>query len=170
MSEMQLFLLAGAAIGVLLLWWALSLKKTHSLKRIARRAQRGEEGAEALLIREGYSIISRQECAEVRMDVDGETHKSFVRVDLIVSKDGRNYLVEVKTGKQANVDLPNVRRQLFEYRHIFNTDGILFVDMNNESVSEISFETEDAGAFPISIFLAGVFCGIILAIFIQSFF
>ena len=103
------------------------------------------------------------------MYLDGEPCESFVRADYIVKKGGKTYLAEVKTGKQANVHLPNVRRQLFEYQNIFDTDGILFIDMNNYAIIEVSFNRSKAINANGKYFLAGVFTGVCLMAFILSF-
>jgi glutamate/tyrosine decarboxylase-like PLP-dependent enzyme len=166
MSDQGLLVL-GILIGVVALWLALAWYKRHKYRKISKRGRQGEADAETLLERLGYTIISRQERGTVRFTVDGQVHESTDRADLIVAKKGRTYVAEVKTGAQANVDLPHVRRQLFEYSHVFETDGILFVDMNTRSVSEVSFEASEDPHFPLGPFLAGAACGIFVVLIIM---
>ena len=103
------------------------------------------------------------------MSVDGERVESFIKADYLVRKDGSDFLVEVKTGKQANVRLPNVRRQLFEYQNIFQTDGILFIDMNKYDIIEVAFDDPATNALPLKSFLSGLLVGVLLVVFIYSY-
>lgn len=121
-------------------------------------------------MRRGYTILEAQVRRPVVMHVDGERIESFIKADYLVSKGGRTYLVEVKTGKQANVRLPNVRRQLFEYQNIFQTDGILFMDMNKYDIIEVSFDEDGTVRPALGVFLSGLAAGIVLTVFIYSYF
>lgn len=166
----QILLALGVLIGMLALWRTLSWQKKYKYKKVSRRALQGETDAADLLEQLGYIIVSRQERGTVRFFVDGQVHESTVRADLIVTKQGRTYVAEVKTGAQANVDLPNVRRQLFEYHHVFQTDGILFVDMNTRSVSKVVFETEENTMIQLRPFLTGFVCGVVIVLSITYLF
>ena len=170
MNEQLLFIVAGLVAGMALFSWYSKLRKRHRLVKISQRAQKGEAKAEKLLEREGYTVLSSQERRSVTMIVDGEPHESFVRADYIVSKRGKTYLAEVKTGKQANVLLPNVRRQLYEYQNIFDTDGILFLDMNKYAIIEVAFTRSNAPSPDLKYFISGVFVGVCLTIFIFSYY
>ena len=114
-------------------------------------------------------------CKELGIDAlvviggDGERVESFIKADYLVRKDGRDFLVEVKTGKQANVRLPNVRRQLFEYQNIFQTDGILFIDMNKYDIIEVAFDDPATSTLPLKSFLSGLLVGVLLVVFIYSY-
>lgn len=166
----ELWLLAlGLVAGIVLYRFVAKRIKQRKLAQVSKRAKLGEKEAEKLLQSKGYTILSSQERRSVVMYLDGEPCESFVRADYIVKKGGKTYLAEVKTGKQANVHLPNVRRQLFEYQNIFDTDGILFIDMNNYAIIEVSFNRSKAINANGKYFLAGVFTGVCLMAFILSF-
>ena len=106
----------------------------------------------------------------MKMMIGKERYESFIKADFIVEKNHKRYLAEVKTGKQANPRLPNVRRQLFEYQNLFETDGILFIDMNKYDIIEVSFTVPETMKGEYKYFLAGVFVGICLMVFIFSYF
>lgn len=169
MDEWLIWLVVGALFGACCLQYLWKKLRQHERRAVAKRAQTGESDAEKLLRRQGYTILDAQVRRPVGMTVDGERVESFIKADYLVRKSGRIFLVEVKTGKQANVRLPNVRRQLFEYQNIFHTDGILFIDMNKYDIMEVSFD-EDRGAQPtLGIFLGGVLAGVLITVLIYSY-
>ena len=162
------------AVGVLLGAWVIRLvlqkKKTRSLKKISERAKVGESEAAKLLQNKGYHIVEEQARMPVKMLIGKECYESFIKADFIVEKNQKRYLAEVKTGKQANPRLPNVRRQLYEYQNLFETDGILFIDMNNYDIIEVSFTIPKTMKVEYKYFFSGVFVGICLMVFIFSYF
>ncbi|MEE0434127.1 MAG: hypothetical protein UDB11_01805 [Peptococcaceae bacterium] len=171
MEPVQFFwLLLGLLLGIVVVRYALRQKKRYERRQISRRAQQGEAEAEKLLQRAGYTILDAQVRRPVVMTVDGERIESYIKADYLVAKKGKDYLVEVKTGKQANVRLPQVRRQLFEYQNIFRTDGILFIDMNKYDMMEVSFDDLSQTPRPMmGAFLAGLLVGVCLMVFIYSY-
>ncbi len=63
-----------------------------------------------------------------------------LKADLLVAKGGRQFVAEVKTGTLApQIRTSATRRQLLEYRLAYDVDGVLLVDMENGSISEIDF-------------------------------
>ena len=61
--------------------------------------------------------------------VDGEATRIELRADYVVTRQGRRYVAEVKTGRVApRIETASTRRQLLEYRHAFDVDGVLLVD------------------------------------------
>lgn len=168
-DELILFVI-GLLLGAWLIKFFLQQKKTRSLKKISERAKLGESEAMKLLQQEGYHIIEEQARMPVKMMIGKERYESFIKADFIVEKNHKRYLAEVKTGKQANPRLPNVRRQLFEYQNLFETDGILFIDMNKYDIIEVSFTVPETMNGEYKYFLAGVFIGICLMVFIFSYF
>lgn len=146
MKSMELDL---RAIGVIVTLGAIALVSTGRLywdrtsrrwrlARLRKRARRGERDAEALLGRLGYRIVDRQAGATLVYEVDGEPREASVRADLLVTRRGRRYVAEVKTGREAprptNVA---TRRQLLEYAHAFDVDGLLLVDAERGEVHEV---------------------------------
>ena len=146
MEKQLIWLVLGVALALLFVSWSREKWTRHQRRAVARRAQSGENRAEKLLAQRGYTIL-----------------------DALVRKDGRDFLVEVKTGKQANVRLPNVRRQLFEYQNIFQTDGILFIDMNKYDIIEVAFDDPATSALPLKSFLSGLLVGVLLVVFVYSY-
>ena len=136
-----------AAIALVSLWlfhrltgaWGAWRRSLIARKRGAR-AVRGEHDAELLLEEEGYDIIERQLRKTWALDCDGEDTEFELRADLLVSKDGRQYIAEVKTGERAP-DLRNAttRRQLLEYAVAYESPTILLVDVEGEEIHEVTF-------------------------------
>lgn len=59
---------------------------------------------------------------------------------MLAERRGRIYVVEVKTGKVApNPETRATRRQLLEYAHAFDTDGVLLADMESRKLMAIEF-------------------------------
>ena len=170
MDDWILWLVLGAFFGVFALRFFWQRLKLAERRAVARRAKEGENKAVKLLQEHGYRILAEQERRNVSLIVNGERIESFIKADFIVSKRGYTYLVEVKTGAQANVRLPNVRRQLFEYQNIFQTDGILFIDMNKYDIMTVSFENSKSNSPSLRIFLLGILGGILLMVFIYSYY
>ncbi len=108
---------------------------------------RGEQEAELLLEREGYEILERQLSEEWLFLCDSKETSFQLRADLLVRKDDRDYIAEVKTGDKAP-DLKNAatRRQLLEYALAYDSPTILLVDVERGTIHEVYFpllSTED---------------------------
>lgn len=170
MSVLLISLVLGCLIGGSVFQLYARLKKSRSLKKVSKRAQLGESEAVALLQSKGYRIVDEQVRMPVRMLINDEIYESFVKADLIVEKHNKRYVVEVKTGKQANIHLPNVRRQLYEYQNIFQPDGILFVDMNNYDIMNVIFKMPGTKFPQLGSFFLGVVSGVCLILIILSYF
>ncbi len=170
MIEQLILVFAGCLLGAWLLRALTRAKKTRALKMISERAKIGESEAATLLQKQGYRILEEQARMPVEMMIGGERYESFIKADFIVEKNHKRYLAEVKTGKQANPRLPNVRRQLFEYQNLFETDGILFIDMNNYDIIEVSFFMPKIMKPEYKYYLGGVFTGVCIMVFIFSYF
>lgn len=71
---------------------------------------------------------------------DGEGTDFELRADLLVERQGQQYVAEVKTGSSAP-DLSNAgtRRQLLEYSLAYQSPVILLVDVERDRVVEVSF-------------------------------
>ena len=105
-----------------------------------RRALEGESYAEQLLQDEGYCIEDRQVMGSWCMWNNGEAEEVSVRADLLVSKRGRSFIAEVKTGRLApDPCFPATRRQLLEYQMVFDVDGVLLVDVEDGLVLTVEF-------------------------------
>lgn len=128
----------GVVLGLLFARWL----RGFSSRSRNRVAQHGEADAERILERAGYRVVERQARAEWSMLVDGEEVPVEVRIDLLVSRRGKRYVAEVKTGDRAPDPChPPTRRQLLEYALIFDAREVLLVDVPKGSVRAISFPT-----------------------------
>lgn len=100
----------------------------------------GEVEAEGWLERKGYRILERQVERKVPLIVEGEEWECVVRADFLVERDGRVWVVEVKTGRVApDPTSPTTRRQLLEYCLVFGSDRLLLLDMESRQLQTIVF-------------------------------
>ena len=121
------------------------LTRLHRRLRIRGRqqlARSGEQQAEGLLREHGYFIEGSQVTHYYVVECDGHPHTVKLRADYLVRQDGRRYLAEVKTGSEAP-SLANAatRRQLLEYAHAYDVDGVLLVDMTAAQIHAVAFPT-----------------------------
>jgi Holliday junction resolvase-like predicted endonuclease len=139
-----LCLLGGAA---LLLWCgallggALSRRAQRRSGRLFNeRGQRGELEAEKLLRSLGYRVLGRHVAGRYALEVDGTPEDVQLIADLLVERDGRELVVEVKTGRQApRLGHADTRRQMLEYQLAFGVPGVLLVDAEAKLVREVRF-------------------------------
>ncbi len=129
------------ALVCLLAARALGRRRSRSLaRRRWARAAAGEALAEDLLAERGFAIVLRQAGLVWSIECDGEPHPVELRADLLVERDGRRYVAEVKTGASAPL-LTNAatRRQLLEYCVAYQVDSVLLVDVEAQAVREVTF-------------------------------
>lgn len=115
-------------------------RSRRAARRRWQRAARGEVEAEDLLAGLGFAVVDRQAGLVWSIECDGEAHPVELRADLLVERDGRRYVAEVKTGQSAPL-LTNAatRRQLLEYSVAYDVDSVLLVDVEAQAVREITF-------------------------------
>ena len=116
-----------------------------ALRRRWTRAVAGELAAEDMLAERGFAILDRQAGMVWSIECDGEPHLVELRADLVVERDGRRYVAEVKTGVSAPL-LTNAatRRQLLEYCIAYDVDSVLLVDVEAQAVREITFRFSES--------------------------
>lgn len=136
------------SLVALTLWVRAKLTRAGARRRARKRSRRaiaGEVRAETLLESLGYDIESRQEPCVWTIYVDGEAHEVSLRADLLVSRDGRSYIAEVKTGAKApKLTTAATRRQLLEYRLAYpDIAGVLLVDAESNRVMDVEFPRVD---------------------------
>lgn len=123
----------AAALAVALLW-ALAIavgrwRVATARRRRFLRAREGEREAAGLLEAGGFAIEGAQVATHYDAIVDGDATRIELRADYVVTRRGRRYVAEVKTGRVApRIETASTRRQLLEYRHAFDVDGVLLVD------------------------------------------
>jgi hypothetical protein len=128
--------IVALAVGI---WIAGALRRIATRRR-SRVAFAGEVEAEALLRGRGYKVVERQARATFHICVDGADVPIEVRADLIVSRRGRTYVAEVKTGSIAPDPTHGpTRRQLLEYALVFRASEVLLVDVPAGAIREVSF-------------------------------
>ncbi len=140
-------LMLGVVLVLAFAWW----RARHRVGRRNRRRQviaaAGEGEAEAVLAAEGFRVLDRQITARWTLGVDGEPRAVHCRADLLVEARSRStlprghrFVAEVKTGARAiDPAHPATRRQLMEYLHVFDVDGVLLVDMRHRRVHHVEF-------------------------------
>lgn len=109
-------------------------------KKRAVISNRAEQKAEKWLKRNGFQIIERQQSRPLIIKAGTTHHRYQIRIDFLVKKSGRTYVVEVKSGSQnRHITNRETRRQLLEYFLAYQPDGIILFDMETKKFSEIKF-------------------------------
>ena len=129
------------ALGLLGLGvWARRLLRSRVAHRRARRALRGEKRAATLLRDHGYRVRDAQLATTYHPRLAGQSWPVALRADYLVSRRGKHYVAEVKTGDRApSLAHPPTRRQLLGYSVAFDVDGVLLVDVEAGLVQEVEF-------------------------------
>lgn len=122
-------------VGVLLgRAWRLRVERRRAA-RARRLGRRGEQAGLALLARAGYRVVETQPSGEIALLVDGVEARFPVRADALVTRDGGLWVAEIKAGPaNATLSHRNTRRQILEYIHAFDADGVLLVDVPGRCV------------------------------------
>jgi hypothetical protein len=133
---------AAIGLGFIAYRWfrrfRLRLRWSHA-RKIERQASR-------LLADLGYQVLDSQVEATYTLLVDGEPSTVTLRADYLVSRRGRQFVAEVKSGQVApRLDTAATRRQILEYGVAFQVDGILLVDGESRQIHEIAFPTPNRG-------------------------
>lgn len=111
-----------------------------ALQERAQHAARGEELAKRLLERQGFRVQAEQMTGGYTMCVNGVDVKVKLRADLIAEREGKRWLVEVKTGQDAvRYDYAPTRRQLLEYAVAYPVDGVLLLDADRARMVQVEF-------------------------------
>ena len=142
LGQTSAFLLALAVALIVAVAWSAwtRFRGREARSERSRSALRAEDDARDLLESEGYTVVDAQSAASWSMDVDGEPIDLDVRADLLVERDGRTFVAEVKTGRRApDPTHPATRRQLLEYWLVFDVDGVLLVDMESRRIRTVRF-------------------------------
>ncbi len=106
-----------------------------------KRGLRMEAKGERLLRRYGFHIEALQEPLEGRVIVGGKPITYQLRPDALVSRKGRRYVAEIKTGSVAGNPLSKeTRRQLLEYQFFSERDSLLFVNADEGTLTEVRFD------------------------------
>lgn len=135
-----------AAIGFLIVfvllvqyWWREEGNKIAASERLERGLQKEQE-ARSLLKKWGYSIVAEQTEYKHELVVDGQLIAPPMRIDYMVERRGKRYVVEVKSGEKAiTMWHAPTRRQILEYALVVPCDGVFLLDMESKRMSQIVF-------------------------------
>lgn len=132
----------AAALAVVVLWSA--LRRWWRRARMRARFERGAEGereAAALLTAAGFAIEGAEVVHRYPVFVDGDPVTIELRADYLVRRGGARFVAEVKTGRAApRIETATTRRQLLEYQHAFDVEGVLLVDADAGAIHLVAFE------------------------------
>ena len=117
------------------LWW-----KNFLFMLVRKRGKKGERTSIQLLEKNGYTVLDEQIKLNGYFYINDELNEFDLRPDLLVEKDGVQYIAEIKTGEVANPSNRNTRRQLHEYSYYSNQDVVLLVDPIKKSIKRLSFK------------------------------
>jgi hypothetical protein len=132
--------LALVLLGAKLGRWLSERALVRNARAYNERGQRGEQKAERLLKKLGYRVRGRQVAGSYELLVDGTLERVQLSADLIVERNGRELVAEVKTGRNApRVTYAETRRQMLEYQLAFKVPGVLLVDVEENHVREVQF-------------------------------
>ena len=131
------FLIFIACLVIFFIWlgWKIRLWWKNFLFMLVRnRGKKGERSSINLLEKNGYKVLDEQIKLNGYFFIDDELNEFDLRPDLLVEKDGIEYIAEIKTGEVANPSNRNTRRQLQEYSYYGNQDVVLLVDPIMKSI------------------------------------
>lgn len=106
-------------------------------RRHARRGQRGERLARALLERAGYSVLAEQPRRTIRLRVSGKQRSYEVIPDFLCERAGERFVADAKTGAGADPLTSATRRQLLEYASAFGVDLALVIDVPRAEILRV---------------------------------
>lgn len=138
--------LLGAAIG--LTWYITRHRATRGRRTSLTAAAHGramEALAPAMLQRRGFEVLAEQVDCRYEFLVDGDPREATLRADMLAARDGKRYVVEVKTGKSGKATHRGTRRQLLEYAMYYDVDAVLLLDADRDVVFEVTFPAEPDG-------------------------
>ena len=117
--DLFFFILSVCCAFILGIWLALWLKKRlekRAGRRHGRRGSRAEDLARVILEDEGFEILEENPSFISRLLINGDPTEFRTTPDLLVEKDGQQYIVEVKNRPDFNgIYHAPIRRQVLEY-------------------------------------------------------
>ena len=139
-DNLEIYLLLLLLLFVLYLGWKLrKIYKNFKFFLNKRRGKKAEKNAIRLLKKNGYKIQNYQPIAKGHVFQDNEKVYFDIRADLIVSKDKKLYVAEVKSGDSASIKEINTRRQLLEYSRVFENNNLILIDTEKNKIKKIEF-------------------------------
>lgn len=130
-----------AVVTAIKLKWRDYAKNRQTRRRLERGVQLESEGRK-VLEKMGFEVIDYQREMKHIFQVDSRVVEASLRLDYMVERNGKTYIVEVKTGEAAKSGCKDTRRQMLEYDYAGNYDGIYLLDMEKEELHEYKFESK----------------------------
>jgi len=134
------YVVFGAVIGVFLTINVIKyLRKLKLIKRI-KKAKKSEYKAIRFMESNGFKILDLQKECVYTLFIDNKPHKITVKADMIVKKDNKFYVAEVKSGdKVTSPKYTDTRRQLLEYYMVYRPSGLILVDMEKQKLRTVEY-------------------------------
>jgi len=155
--------------GIICLFLYIKISNWLRAKRLKQRfskSRKAEKEAEKILRKKGYTVIDVQKCKPLLITIGDKIHRYLVRIDYLVRKRGKVYVVEVKSGEKIPyITNRETRRQMLEYYLAYQPSGIILLNMKNKSISEVKFQFESTSRqwiIRISYFIAGIIFTLVL--------
>jgi hypothetical protein len=143
LNTLIIYSLASISILLGLLFLKLKLKIFFKEQKAKLRLKRGidkENKAASVLLKKGYKIISHHKKHHYNLISGNKKHKIEFETDYEVIKNGKHYIVEVKSGNSApSIHNSSTRRQILEYYLFAPNNGILLLNMETENITKITF-------------------------------
>jgi CRISPR/Cas system-associated exonuclease Cas4 (RecB family) len=146
--------------------------RTKRLRKRFSKSRQAEKEAEKILRKNGYAIIDAQKSKPLLITIGDKIHRYLVRIDYLVRKRGKVFVVEVKSGEKIPyITNRETRRQMLEYYLAYQPCGILLLNMKNKNISEVKFQFEITmlqKVIKIVYFLLGAFFSLVLYCLLQG--
>ena len=144
-----------------------SYKKNRRSVENRRKGNDGESKAIKYLESHGFKIIAETPKFKYHFLLNGERKNFEIQPDIIASRDGEEWVIEVKNGNHIGINHAETRRQVREYAFCLPEMRCGFFDASKGEFSEISFsdhDFEEARCNSLFTFFAGVITAIILCL------
>ena len=163
----------GGGIVCLILYIRISnWLRAKRLKKRFSKSRQAEKEAEKVLKKNGYVIIDAQKSKPLLITIGDKIHRYLVRIDYLVRKRGKVFVVEVKSGEKIPyITNRETRRQMLEYYLAYQPYGILLLNMKNKIISEVKFQFEitlHQKVIKIVYFLLGAVFSLVLYYLLQG--
>lgn len=137
-----LIFIAALAVGIFGTLFFLRWRSRRSGTAGRKHGKHAELLAEKMLVNQGYHILERNPRLRSRLAVNRDLVDFESEPDFIVEKDHCRFVVEVKSGRHAQIGKAAVRRQILEYLFASGLPCILLMMPEGELV-EIDVWEED---------------------------
>ena len=166
------FFLSGGIICLILFVKISNWLRAKRLRKRFSKSRQAEKEAEKILRKNGYAIIDAQKSKPLLITIGDKIHRYLVRIDYLVRKRGKVFVVEVKSGEKIPyITNRETRRQMLEYYLAYQPCGILLLNMKNKFISEVKFQFESTRrqkAIKLVYFLAGAIFSLVLYYLFQG--